>query len=153
MLRDERTVKANRWTCPKCLQDEMQPTQNPLPDLDSSIHDAAAGMKTFTSNSLRILQWNADGMKSYSDSLARRLVSLNIDVAVTEETKLSPKDVTPRIPGYISGNRLRKDRPLDMRGGDLISSSYYMKKKAAPIASNRVCHKDASYRHYYFSSS
>ena len=96
-------------------------------------------MKTFTSNSLRILQWNADGMKSYSDSLARRLVSLNIDVAVIQETKLSPKDVvTPSIPGYVSGVhlQLRKDRPLDMGGGGLI---FYIK--------NSLPYEFVDYRH------
>ena len=119
MLRDERNAKSNSWTCPKCAQKDSQPAQQPLPDLDSPIIDAAAGMKSFKKDSLRILQWNADGIKSDSDSLARKLAALNIDVAVIQETKLSKRDAAPPyIPEF---KYVRADRNLDIKGGGLIT--------------------------------
>ena len=69
MLRDERVVKHDNWTCPKCVNDSTPPSAQPLPDLDASIEDVSSGMKILEKQSLRILQLNANGLKSKSDEL------------------------------------------------------------------------------------
>ena len=63
-------------------------------DLDEQITDDAKGMKSVYWASLRILQWNADGIKSKYNELASRLQALDIDIAVVQESWLSSSDRT-----------------------------------------------------------
>ena len=79
-------------------------------------------MKTFNKPSLRILQWNAEGLKSKSDELAIRLRENDIDLAVIQETWLQEKDSTPNVGDYTA---IREDRKNNMKRGGLI---FYIRK-------------------------
>ena len=118
MLRDERAAKSDNWTCLKCLESNNPPPVQPLPDLDTSIDDVASRMRSFEKDSLRIMQWNANGLKSKSDELALRLVELVIDIALVQASMLSKKDKQP--PSIRNYKPIREDRKVDIRGGGLI---------------------------------
>ena len=118
MTRDERSHKESNWTCFLCSESH---DQNRHQALDESIDETAKGMKTDTRSSLRVLQWNADGLKSKSDELAARLISSDIDVAAIQETWLTKRDRTPAILGYAA---IREDRKANIKRGGLI---FYVK--------------------------
>ena len=119
MLRDERMLKEKNWTCFLCTaSNEVDQHAN----LDDTLVETAQGMKSFTKTSLRILQWNADGLKSKSDELAIRLHQLDIDIAVIQESWLSKADRSPIIKDY---NAVREDRKVNIKRGGLI---FYIKK-------------------------
>ena len=121
MSRDERLAKESSWTCFLCNHVEAAcPTINPA-DLENPPEEVATKMKTFTKDSLRILQWNANGLRTKSDELARRLKSLDIDVAIVQETMLTKAVSTPFIEGYKA---IREDRRANIRGGGSI---FYVK--------------------------
>ena len=111
----ERLAKESNWTCFLCTENR---DVNRHADLNSSIDELAKNMKSFTKSSLRILQWNADGIKSKTDELAKRLKESDIDVAVIQETWLCEEDKhTPTIPGYYP---VRWDRQANIKRGGLI---------------------------------
>ena len=117
MTRDEKTARAANWTCWKC-QDAKQPVPDqPLPDLEKSFEDVSTSMKKFTKPYLRLLQFNADGLKSRAGELEKRLKDLDIDVALVQETKLAKSDRTPPIVGY---KPVREDRKATKGGGLMI---------------------------------
>ena len=142
MSRDERSHKETSWTCFLCQETGEQDSHlNP----DIPIKESAKGMRTVTRSSLRILQWNADGLKSKSDELASRLKSGDIDVAVIQETWLTKSDGTPNVGSeYIA---IREDRKVNIQRGGLIiyvrkSVIYdrlgYISKRGTEILSVRV---------------
>ena len=119
----ERKHKESNWTCFLCTA--FVDSEKHV-DLNSSIEEVAKGIKQSTRSSLRILQWNADGLKSKSDELGLRLKELDIDIAVIQETWLSSKnnkdpEPTPIIQGYDS---YRADRKVNLKRGGLI---FYIK--------------------------
>ena len=61
----ERLAKESNWTCFLCTENR---DVNRHADLNSSIDELAKNLKSFTNSSLRILQWNAGGIKSKSTS-------------------------------------------------------------------------------------
>ena len=67
---------------------------------------------------LRLLQWNADGIKLKINELGERMNNLDVDIALMLESKLREKDMTPRIEGY---SKVRADRRGPKPGGGLIS--------------------------------
>ena len=68
---------------------------------------------------IRIMQWNADGIKLRSHELSARLKSRDIDICLVQESKLRPKkDKTPVVDGYIP--IYRTDRPTITFGGLII---------------------------------
>ena len=119
MSRDERAHKESNWTCFLCTANH---DMDQHADLDESIDETSKGMKSVTRSSLRILQWNADGLKSKSDELAARLHASDIDVAVIQESWLAKNDRTPVIQGYCA---IREDRKVNIKRGGLI---FYVKK-------------------------
>ena len=119
MKRDELKHKQDNWTCFLCTANY---DVDQHADLDETINESAKGMHTKSLPSLRILQWNADGLKSKSDELAIQLKSLDIDIAVIQETWLSSSDRTPVIPNY---GAIREDRRANIKRGGLI---FYIKK-------------------------
>ena len=119
MSRDERAHKESNWTCFLCTANHES---NQHANLDESTDETSKGMKSFTKSSLRILQWNADGLKSKSDELAARLHACDIDVAVIQESWLSKRDNTPIIKDYCA---IREDRKVNIKRGGLI---FYVKK-------------------------
>jgi len=58
-------------------------------------------------STVKLLHWNADGLKTKYGELENCLKELDIDVAVIRETKLQ-KDKTPPVIGYTAA---RQDRP------------------------------------------
>ena len=119
MKRDELNHKAESWTCFLCTANHAVDQHA---DLDEQITDDAKGMKSVTRSSLRILQWNADGIKSKSNELASRLQALDIDIAVVQESWLSSSDRTPVIQNYCA---VREDRRANIKRGGLI---FYIKR-------------------------
>jgi hypothetical protein len=119
MSRDERAHKESNWTCFLCTANHES---NQHADLDESIDETSKGMKSFTKSSLRILQWNTNGLKSKSDELGARLHASDIDVAVIQESWLSKRDNTPIIKDYCA---IREDRKVNIKRGGLI---FYLKK-------------------------
>jgi len=79
-------------------------------------------MKVLNKTSLRILQWNAEGLKSKSDELAARLKEADIGVAVIQETWLNKNDSTPAVGEYVA---IREDRKANIKRGGLL---FYIKK-------------------------
>ncbi len=62
---------------------------------------------------LRILQWNTDGLSTKVQELRDRLAAESIDVYLVQETKLAEKDGTPSFPGF---NSIRVGGPSTLQG-------------------------------------
>ena len=67
--------------------------------------------------SLRILQWNAEGVNSKIHELRETAKDLDLDILLIQESKLTEDHDTPTIPGYGS---IRVDRK-NKQGGGIIS--------------------------------
>ena len=72
---------------------------------------------------LNILQWNCDTLRSKAEELKIFLREKKVDIFVLQETKLIPKDQTPKIHGYTL---IRQDRPQlkgkeKNRGGGVLT--------------------------------
>ena len=115
MSREECEHKGNNWTCFLCLETgERNSHANP----NDAIKESAKGMKMVTRPSLRILQWNADGLKYKADELAAKLKRSDIDVAVVQETHLTKSDPTPSVGDeYVA---IREDRKVNIQKGGLL---------------------------------
>ena len=109
-------AKANpgAWTCKRCVT-----LAAPDPALiDPSSHRSVSeSLRKQYKPSLKIYQWNADGLSTKIYELKHRLLKHDIDICMIQETKLRLGDSTPRIPGYAC---LRDDRKA-MYGGGLIT--------------------------------
>jgi len=108
------------WTCSACTTKQLQQSPQPLPiQADAQPRDCGESKEgTTVKESLKILQWNADGIKPKLHELEMRMRELDIDVAVIQETKLKKADRSPILPGYAS---IRRDRPGEAAGGGLMS--------------------------------
>ena len=68
---------------------------------------------------LRVLSWNADGIRPKTVELGHFLDVNKIDVAMVQETKLKASDRTPSFPGF---SVVRQDRAgSSVRGGGLLT--------------------------------
>ena len=117
MTRDERISREENWVCWKCIAAAQPAPDAPMPNLDKSFEDISKNMKSTEKGNLRILQWNANGIKSKIVELEMRMKSQNIDVAMNQETKMEKNQKSPQIRGYVT---IREDRIVDIRGGGLI---------------------------------
>ncbi len=79
--------------------------------------EASANKTKYYQNSLRILQWNANGIATKANELGLRLKADRIDVALVQETKMKHHHRTPRLEGY---SPIRCDRPNQDGGGGLL---------------------------------
>ena len=61
----------------------------------------------------RILQWNADGIRTGLPELSRLVRDVEVDVVLVQETKPGSADRTPTLPGFAVA---RKDRSSGLRG-------------------------------------
>jgi ribonuclease HI len=104
------------WMCPKCERD--QEPRNSLNQHGGTATETADDAPHKPKKSLRIMQWNADGLSTKIDELRERLTEADIDVCIIQETKLRPNTKTPTIKGYAS---IRADRKSQDGGGGLIS--------------------------------
>ena len=71
-------------------------------------------MNTTCKSSLRILQWNAEGLSTKLYELSARLKEDDIDVCLIQESHLQEKSPMPFIEGY---KVIRADRVATIRGG------------------------------------
>ena len=106
-----------RWTCEGCVKrldgtNHQHVHSQPCPEATSKGKD-----ETETKKSLRVLQWNANGLGPKMDELRDRMKDMNLDAVMIQETKYGENSKTPTIPGYTP---MRADR-INKDGGGLIS--------------------------------
>ena len=112
-------IGTNLWTCPVCTTKQQQLLTQSSSQAAAQPRDCGEPKhSTAAKCSLRILQWNADGIKPKLHELEMRMKELDIDVAIIQETKLKKADRSPTLPGYAS---IRCDRPGESTGGGLLS--------------------------------
>ena len=93
--------RAGTWRCGTCTRQEERRVQ--LPEVrELTSLKAAHKLKT-----LKLLQWNCDGLATKKDELEELMQRRGVHVALIQETKLGGKDRTPNIRGYTV---IRKDR-------------------------------------------
>ena len=82
----------------------------PSPSFSISVSSSRSGgpRLPLPVHSLKILQWNANGIGNKKEELKELLARLGIHVALLQESKLRPHSKTPSFPGYTT---LRVDRP------------------------------------------
>ena len=102
------------WTCKRCIT-LSAPT--PSPTDPSKFRSVSEKLQKKCKPSLKIYQWNADGLATKIYELKNRLAEKEIDICMIQETKLRLGDTSPRIPGYAC---LRDDRKA-MYGGGLMT--------------------------------
>ena len=112
---NEVAAKTLRWSCGKCST--VRGDYVTLARGASSKETSARGGSGTPAGSLKIFQWNADGIIAKAKELELRLAAGGYDLAFIQETKLTARDPTPKIPGYAA---LRCDRKSRERGGGLL---------------------------------
>ena len=107
-------IDSNAWRCEGCSKKSNSAATDPaLRLLDASVKRSDFGSR----NSIRMLQWNANGLKTKMVELADAVKKLKIDILLIQESKLRPNDKSPSLPGY---SEVRKDRGTD-KGGGLVT--------------------------------
>ena len=97
------------WTCKTCVQKQKQK------NFSKQETTCKSEPKLRTRNSLRIVQWNCDGLNTKIKELEARLNEEKVDVCLLQETKLKESQTyTPHIEGYGS---IRYDRAAAAGGG------------------------------------
>ena len=108
-------LKANNWACQKCCANGSHPSNLPAHEQPREKHEPRHCGPT---GSLRILQWNADGLNPKIAELREFVDSNKIDIAMIQETKLTANKTTPKLYGYSA---VRADRPdSEFPGGGLL---------------------------------
>ena len=110
---DRAAREVDSWKCPGCTAAE-------IPDsiaTDELGIEGKSNVKGFKEKNLRIMQWNADHMKSKLPELKTQLRTHDVDICMIQETKLGPTDTLPKIPGYTV---IRHDRKGGIKGGGLV---------------------------------
>ena len=104
------------WLCKKCEGIEAERAKVvKIAEIEGE--EVSEATPSSQRSSLRILQWNADGLRSKAIELQSRLHQHKIDVCLVQETKLMKSSVTPRMDGYTA---YRADRQ-NISGGGLIA--------------------------------
>ena len=101
------------WLCSVC----DSPPPAPAPSSTSTLDEAIETSQPFDcsgKSSLRILQWNADGLSTKWPELEDRLKKSNIDIPLIQETNWEQKNKAPRFQGYAP---IRYDRGEGQVGG------------------------------------
>ena len=109
-----RWVEAGGWLCHLCV-DTPNPGCNIRPTGDLV---AKERRHVKLRRSLRILQWNADGIRTGLPELTQMVRDVDVDVVLIQESKLGPEDQTPNLPGFAVA---RRDRLTGPRGGGLLT--------------------------------
>ena len=104
-----------QWTCKDCEEKESR-DYNTQPPNSNTVSEQVKGERK---DSLKILQWNADGLSTKIFELRDRLLKDDIDICNIQETKLKANAKTPYIQGYKSTKRA--DRRGGIQGGGLIT--------------------------------
>ena len=107
-------IQAGSWRCPNCSVN----ANNAGTDNNTTRRRAPARKADVRSRDcLRLIQWNANGIKIRMLELADAVRRLNVDIVLIQETKLRALDNNPNIKGY---SKVSKDRGIG-RGGGLIT--------------------------------
>ena len=104
------------WFCLRCESIKVEKEKN-VKVAEKEGTDISEPVSKLTRSMLRILQWNADGLTRKASELEQRLKSSNVDICLIQETKLSQKNITPKIKGYAA---YRSDRNI-ISGGGLLT--------------------------------
>ena len=128
-LRGER-----KWSCTQCLTKRL--TSDHLTTHNNDLADSESPDPKDEHEKLRILQWNADGLRNKIIELRKRAIDQDLDVLLIQESHLEPNQPSPSIPGFAA---LRVDRK-NKKGGGLIS---YVKKSIIFEKNSEQC-KDAT---------
>ena len=111
------SLNRNTWECLGC-----QDTESNTELSKDQEQEANYRIRRTKMDKMNILQFNVDTLASKLEELKLLLKEENIHVFLIQETKLIKKDKDPKIPGYTT---LRKDRKQTLsneenRGGGLI---------------------------------
>ena len=101
------------WTCNPCL-DKANAVPPTIPDFEEDTTESCDKTKGKSKESLRIIQWNADCLRTKALELQDRLQSDDIDICIIQETKMNTSD-KPSYQGYTC---IRADRK-HLKGGGL----------------------------------
>ena len=106
--------------------DKLSQPPPTIPEFTEEAIESAGQSKGSNKDSLRIMQWNADCLRTKSLELKDRLQQDDIDICLIQETKMTIKD-KPSFPGYTI---VRADRKHLAGGGllTLIKSSLVFEK-------------------------
>ena len=115
--REEIVAGLVAWKCDKCKQKDKDPNYIQMVG-GTKIETSAQDLRKFSKSSLRILQWNADGINTKLSELELRLFEDDYDICVVQESKLRGHQETPRIKNYTT---IRTDRPVPTGGGGLLT--------------------------------
>jgi hypothetical protein len=105
------------WVCPDCTAASSGGTEAPM-----STRASCRRIKC-RREQLRILQWNCCGVRTKYLELENMLSSMNIDIALIQETHLRTGDLIHKFPGFTALSQVRKasdSRSTPSRGGVMI---------------------------------
>ena len=110
------------WLCEKCSKKEKAAEKSARERATPFVPGEMEDHPNFKPNkpsrtTLKIWQYNADGIESKMFELRDRMMNAGVDVCAVQETKLATKQKDPQIPGYAT---LRLDRKNISGGGLLI---------------------------------
>ena len=100
-----------QWRCVKCEEKLKKQNEPVRPDQTPT---EVSERPTTQKQSLRIMQWNSNGISRKLGELEERLAQSDIDICLIQESKLRKVDRTPHIKGYSS---IREDRVAGTGGG------------------------------------
>ena len=116
-------LNSNNWMCNRCTTRIQFPQNLPDTDILAGKHEPKF---TGGAKSLRIMQWNADGINTKIAELNHFVKEHKIDVVIIQESKLTENKPTPKLYGYAA---VRSDRPgSEFPGGGLLT---YIKHNVA----------------------
>ena len=109
-------LNSNNWMCHRCTTRNQFPQNLPDTDIPAGKHEPKF---TGGAKSLRIMQWNADGINTKIAELNHYVKEHKIDVVIIQESKLTENKPTPKLYGYAA---VRSDRPgSEFPGGGLLT--------------------------------
>ena len=120
--------KTIHWSCEKCIERKASSDHQTIHNANIPVTSDKKDSKLNTRKSLRILQWNAEGIASKIHELREVAKDIDLDVIMIQESKLSSNHKTPSIPEYVP---IRVDRKHKEGGGIItyIKSSLVYERK------------------------
>jgi len=120
LTRDELARPNPSWVCSSCAP--PSPRAPSVGAEDEDIAHRVGGAEFLMRGCLRVMQWNADGIRGKGEELGHYINEHRVDVCLVQESKLGQRDRTPRFPGFTT---IRQDRPHSgvggARGGGLLT--------------------------------
>lgn len=104
----------NAWTCKKCVQRATKTVITPAVQTTPISERKSEFCKR---SSFKVLQWNADDIRTKMVEFRTCLTENNIDIALVQESKLLSKHPDPRVEGYAV---VRQDRPAHADGTERL---------------------------------